>query len=106
MQGSVLQFVEQLLAMRATQPFVDTLEQVQSRSADVGCLVIVNCAEIWEQHVIDELCKRLRNEGCAVCELVDDIDRFQARSEERRVGQECVSTCRSRGSPYTKNKKH
>src|SRR3546814_12444770 len=23
-----------------------------------------------------------------------------ARSEERRVGTECVSTCRSRGSPY------
>src|SRR3546814_15596249 len=23
-----------------------------------------------------------------------------ARSEERRVGQECVSTCRSRWSPY------
>src|SRR3546814_14304929 len=22
------------------------------------------------------------------------------RSEERRVGQECVSTCRSRGAPY------
>src|SRR3546814_20469977 len=29
-----------------------------------------------------------------------------ARSEERRVGKECVSTCRSRGSPYhEKNKK-
>src|SRR3546814_15476143 len=29
-----------------------------------------------------------------------------ARSEERRVGKECVSTCRSRWSPYpsTKNK--
>src|SRR3546814_4964271 len=25
---------------------------------------------------------------------------FQARSEERRVGKECVSTCRSRWSPY------
>src|SRR3546814_12828381 len=24
----------------------------------------------------------------------------QLRSEERRVGQECVSTCRSRWSPY------
>src|SRR3546814_10690650 len=24
-----------------------------------------------------------------------------ARSEERRVGKACVSTCRSRGSPYT-----
>src|SRR3546814_5051122 len=25
---------------------------------------------------------------------------FVARSEERRVGKECVSTCRSRWSPY------
>src|SRR3546814_6243859 len=25
---------------------------------------------------------------------------FQERSEERRVGKECVSTCRSRWSPY------
>src|SRR3546814_21105232 len=24
----------------------------------------------------------------------------QGRSEERRVGKECVSTCRSRGAPY------
>src|SRR3546814_20635536 len=31
-----------------------------------------------------------------------------ARSEERRVGKECVSTCRSRWSPYhsKKNTKH
>src|SRR3546814_18379411 len=27
-----------------------------------------------------------------------------ARSEERRVGKECVSTCRSRWSPYPKKK--
>src|SRR3546814_5458045 len=26
--------------------------------------------------------------------------RIDARSEERRVGKECVSTCRSRWSPY------
>src|SRR3546814_14608800 len=26
------------------------------------------------------------------------------RSEERRVGKECVSTCRSRGSPYHSKK--
>src|SRR3546814_2694994 len=25
---------------------------------------------------------------------------FKTRSEERRVGKECVSTCRSRWSPY------
>src|SRR3546814_13012231 len=29
----------------------------------------------------------------------------QSRSEERRVGQECVSTCRSRWSPYHYKKK-
>src|SRR3546814_13250941 len=27
-------------------------------------------------------------------------DEMQRRSEERRVGQECFSTCRSRWSPY------
>src|SRR3546814_3025387 len=31
---------------------------------------------------------------------VDPID-LHDRSEERRVGKECVSTCRSRWSPYT-----
>src|SRR3546814_19601993 len=29
----------------------------------------------------------------------------RARSEERRVGKECVSKCRSRWSPYTEKKK-
>src|SRR3546814_12533445 len=30
---------------------------------------------------------------------------FRLRSEERRVGQECVSTCRSGWSPYHEKKK-
>src|SRR3546814_10568804 len=30
---------------------------------------------------------------------VDLLDRIDIRTEERRVGKECVSTCRSRGSP-------
>src|SRR3546814_14621089 len=33
--------------------------------------------------------------------LFDRIPLFVLRSEERRVGKECVSTCRSRWSPYT-----
>src|SRR3546814_13712149 len=28
------------------------------------------------------------------------VNRLDLRSEERRVGKECVSTCRSRWSPY------
>src|SRR3546814_19750596 len=31
-------------------------------------------------------------------------DLHDERSEERRVGEECVSTCRSRWSPYTEKK--
>src|SRR3546814_16961074 len=33
-----------------------------------------------------------------------EIRRSERRSEERRVGKECVSTCRSRWSPYHSNK--
>src|SRR3546814_15813203 len=36
-------------------------------------------------------------------ELQDFVD-YLKRSEERRVGKECGSTCRSRGSPYHKKK--
>src|SRR3546814_15039405 len=31
---------------------------------------------------------------------IEETCRLQIRSEERRVGKECVSTCRSRGAPY------
>ena len=36
-----------------------------------------------------------------VCDWMQvEADPWVARSEERRVGKECVSTCRSRWSPY------
>src|SRR3546814_10874155 len=39
--------------------------------------------------------------GYACWRLMDQApSRVRARSEERRVGKECVSTCRSRWSPY------
>src|SRR3546814_11576495 len=37
--------------------------------------------------------------------MVLDPTATRTRSEERRVGKECVSTCRSRWSPYTYKKK-
>src|SRR3546814_17783613 len=36
---------------------------------------------------------------------VDGAHLHEDRSEERRVGKECVSTCRSRWSPYHEKKK-
>src|SRR3546814_15029500 len=39
-----------------------------------------------------------------ILEVVFDLRAIERRSEERRVGKECVSTCRSRWSPYHKKK--
>src|SRR3546814_17150013 len=38
-------------------------------------------------------------------EEIQEAIKFGVRSEERRVGKECVSTCRSRWSPYHSKKK-
>src|SRR3546814_11112184 len=37
---------------------------------------------------------------------VESTSTVLERSEERRVGQECVRTCRSRWPPYHSNKQH
>src|SRR3546814_12515818 len=43
----------------------------------------------------------------AIDSILDEYEVICTRSEERRVGKECVSTCRSRWSPYSyKKKKH
>src|SRR3546814_14812751 len=49
-------------------------------------------------------------EGCSIHDADDlpverKVQKSAVRSEERRVGKECVSTCRSRWSPYHLNKK-
>src|SRR3546814_4531751 len=48
------------------------------------------------------LCRRRRQDPGA---RGDHGEQGQDRSEERRVGKECVSTCRSRWSPYHSKKK-
>src|SRR3546814_16652530 len=42
----------------------------------------------------------------SVVDLVPALGELADRSEERRVGKECVSTCRSRWSPYQYKKKN
>src|SRR3546814_6762050 len=49
--------------------------------------------------------RRRRTQADAMCgahhlQPLQRIHLVRARSEERRVGKECVSTCRSRWSPY------
>src|SRR3546814_12090608 len=60
-----------------------------------------------EMHVacrlLDEICRRWTTVQAAV--IAGTLEgktqtAIATRSEERRVGKECVSTCRSRGSPH------
>src|SRR3546814_7320567 len=44
------------------------------------------------------------NDGVLAAGEYPRFDAAVSRSEERRVGKECVSTCRSRWSPYHKKK--
>src|SRR3546814_20454020 len=50
--------------------------------------------------VVDERDVEVEDSGIAVEALGQGMARAAGRSEERRVGKECVSTFRYRGSPY------
>src|SRR3546814_20758262 len=54
--------------------------------------------------------ERLADEEAAakqrIAALQHDYATLKARSEERRGGKECVSTCKSRGYPYHSKKKN
>src|SRR3546814_20597903 len=50
--------------------------------------------------------RRIAGQECSIVELIPN-DNHRNRSEERRVGKECVSTCRYRWSRYHyKTKQH
>src|SRR3546814_5608553 len=51
------------------------------------------------ERLADQLLHLLRRNGGHIRSL-HNVRRRRSRSEERRVGKECVSTCRSRWSPY------
>src|SRR3546814_3729980 len=54
---------------------------------------------LWGQHRLDFLRRFLPfAHGIPAHDTLNDV--INGRSEERRVGKECVSTCRSRWSPY------
>src|SRR3546814_14450976 len=57
-----------------------------------------------QQRVVDRAQQRLHAAVVKREQIVEDehlvLNGLADRSEERRVGKECVSTCRSRWSPY------
>src|SRR3546814_17273884 len=69
------------------QLFVNFEEPAQGASAPIGLAAAPAEAEAESGQINRYLLK-----------TVDELE--LSRSEERRVGQECVSTCRSRWPPY------
>ena len=64
-------------------------------TSKVKRIVLGVCGSIAAYKAAD-LIRRLQEKHCEV----DVIMTKEARSEERRVGKECASMCRSRWSPY------
>src|SRR3546814_2109149 len=61
-------------------------------SSDLVHVIGVSSQAAGHKTLVPALIEALRKEGAG--------DILVVRSEERRVGKECVSTCRSRWSPY------
>src|SRR3546814_511479 len=77
--------------------FAGTVEASSSPAWKPGDKVILTGWRVGEQHWGGYAAKA-RVMGDWLVPLPDGLT--TRRSEERRVGKECVSTCRSRWSPY------
>src|SRR3546814_6186461 len=86
------QQVEDLLLLR-----VDDERLAEKRNLDPDLDLSLGAKIPVVEDVADALDEPIRIVGLGV-EVVGSA--FEPRSEERRVGKECVSTCRSRWSPY------
>src|SRR3546814_13765358 len=93
-------------AFRAIEDLAKRADRRRARrdSEDFGILERAHLAkELIERQVGDALVLEAAERGeAAELEQRQPVDHAfgHARSEERRVGKECVSTCRSRWSPY------
>src|SRR3546814_20576145 len=78
---------------------------------DASTVITTHVTEVLKDNIADlfsyaETQKLLKELPEDAQKLVSDLVPSLVRSEERRVGKECVSTCRSRGSPYHEKKTH
>src|SRR3546814_5161069 len=78
--------------------------RISDWSSDVCSSDLTPGAETMEQALMNTgATPRWRandSEHTTIAAAPSPIDEHMNRSEERRVGKECVSTCRSRWSPY------
>src|SRR3546814_165158 len=72
------------------------------RANEAGeCEVYWNLTRVNSEELLNMAVDKLETE----IERLGGVENLTESSEERRVGKECVSTCRSRWSPYPSKKK-
>src|SRR3546814_15541794 len=81
---------------RPADPFPAETWQVDLTDAEATAAVL---QEVTARYEVDHL---VNNAGIVNAATLEEtaLDSFQQRSEERRVGKEWVSTCKSRRSPF------
>src|SRR3546814_10787838 len=84
-----------LLARNAVRRGLTSKPWVKTSLAPGSRVVIDYLRSAQLQDSLDQLGFHLVGFGCTTC-----MGNSGPRSEERRVGKECVSTCRSGWSPY------
>src|SRR3546814_11383551 len=81
-----------------TEGAIVRITQVQADRSAIAVVTNLRCARI-RVAIAGEATNRIDPHAVAANGCCG-LERFGQRSEERRVGKECVSTCRSRWSPY------
>src|SRR3546814_17110516 len=96
----IVPWVDFVKGQRKDDIMHEHLAQFEADGRDEGVLFIGRAQEKTNLFRTE---KRRNAEGVAYPWIVKTtglVNHFYVRSEERRVGKECVSTCRSRWSPY------
>src|SRR3546814_14029791 len=78
------------------------VDLLDAQLVDVSAVIVLGVGDRGLQHLKQDAGRLARGVLEDVARLVDRFaaNEISNRSEERRVGKECVSTCRSRWSPY------
>src|SRR3546814_1278861 len=95
--------------MRISDWSSDVCSSDLRRQDDEAYAAELRAAEAEQQALVDQAAERdrLQAENEALRQQNVDYQNQLSRSEERRVGKECVSTCRARWSPdHSKKKKN
>src|SRR3546814_13608785 len=91
--GSLLEKRDRLLVLASWHYLADVRRRSWARRRGAAC-------SRWSGSLPDPTCRRTSTTTGSCGGATPITPCHGLRSEERRVGKECVSTCRSRWSPY------